>query len=145
MRYEVYRATCPLGRHYVGCTSIGMANRWLAHYGKPPREWSDAEADISDAIKRFGRDSFTLCLLAVAFDEADAAAIETAMIEAHKAYAPHGYNRKKVGGYTRAGGFKHHVTAAVAAGFIGRRKLAVRQPAPLEPLPVKPSCSRSVG
>jgi len=91
--YEVYLAECPEGRRYVGCSKHGAAYRWRTHFGKPPRPWpTDGTADVADAIKRFGREAFTLTVLARVDDPMIAAAIETAMIAHFDCCRPRGYN-----------------------------------------------------
>jgi hypothetical protein len=95
MAYEIYKVTSPAGRSYIGCTRKGAAFRWHQHEGCS-RDWpGDERASIGDAINRYGKESFTLEVLATATSAADASAIETLMMERHRTLRPHGYNRIK--------------------------------------------------
>lgn len=97
--YHLYMATDPEGRSYIGCTYHAPEHRWAGHYSKPPRAWpGDEAAHISDAIKRFGRGAFTLTHLATVFGSAEAAEIETLLIEQHGTMTPRGYNHRARGG-----------------------------------------------
>ena len=91
MPFTIYMVTCPEGRNYVGCTRKTAEARWAGHFRAIARSVSEP-TNISEAIAKFGRDAFTLRVLAVADNAEDAAAIETMMIERYGALRPRGYN-----------------------------------------------------
>ncbi len=92
MAFTIYMAECPRGRRYVGCTSLTADARWRGHESSG-RKWpGDAKAIIGDAINRYGKWRFKLTILATVESVADAAAIETLMIERYDAAQPVGYN-----------------------------------------------------
>lgn len=96
--YQLYKATDPNGRGYIGCTAYWPEKRWATH-SAAPRPWpGDARAQICDAISRFGREAFAVEHLATAFGISDAGEIETLLIEQHGTRHPRGYNRYRGGG-----------------------------------------------
>lgn len=97
-RFQIYIATGPNGKQYVGCTSRSVELRWRDHRYIIPRVWpGEDDADISDAIKRYGADSFTVEHVASATTQPDAWAIERALIVQNETLRPHGYNRNAGG------------------------------------------------
>jgi hypothetical protein len=93
MTFEIYMVECPAGRRYVGCTSKGAEHRWRTHYVATHRRAVDAPEDIAQAIAKYGREAFSLTILASALDAASARTIETAMIAQWGSLFPAGYNR----------------------------------------------------
>lgn len=99
MAFTIYMAECPRGRRYVGCTSRPLEARWAEHIADR-RQWpGDAQATLAVAIARYGKRNFTLSVLAVVENVADAQAIETLMIERYDAAQPAGYNVMRKSSY----------------------------------------------
>lgn len=96
MTFTIYRATCPEGRSYIGCTTKGVEHRWRQH--QPcPRQWPGAEeACIGDGIARFGKAAFTVEVLATTETVENAKILETALIAHFETVGAKGYNRARL-------------------------------------------------
>lgn len=93
MAFTIYKATAPDGRAYVGCTRNSVESRWRGHaVCDLPFGTIRTGDSISQAIGHFGRTNFKLETLATVESPADAAAVETLMIERHGTLAPGGFN-----------------------------------------------------
>jgi group I intron endonuclease len=93
-RFEVYlylvRNTVN-GKGYVGITTQPLHSRWQRHYSNAKTGGAQA---LARAIRKYGKEAFTVKMLAEAPDWDALLVMECAAIEAYSTFAPtgHGYN-----------------------------------------------------
>lgn len=88
MPYLLYKIVNRVnGKAYVGFTKNTLEWRIKAHrYGPNPN------ALIHKAIKKYGKDAFTVETIGTASNRQQAAALERELIAAHNTFMPNGYN-----------------------------------------------------
>lgn len=107
----LYLVTGPTGRQYVGITTKSVDARWTQHSIDAKRgQWKSA---LHEAIRKYGRDAFTVEKLAV-FDSWEAAcAAEVAEIRIRGTFGDGGYNLTRGGdgklGCKHTDEFKSHI------------------------------------
>ena len=114
---EVYCATSPSGKRYVGFTSRGVRKRWAEHVREAHR---GGAAPLHRAIRKYGGRAFTRALLERMATEAGAKRAEQLWIAELGTYGAAGYN-STLGG-EGALGHRHspEVRAKITAAQIGR-------------------------
>ena len=85
---KVYLVWCKASnKGYVGKTVRTLQARWKSHCGKGSGCWA-----LAGAIRKYGKDAFTITALTTGVAERDVAAVERAMVREHRTFAPLGYN-----------------------------------------------------
>lgn len=85
---RIYKINCSAsGKAYIGKTIRTLRERWMAHCSNTGSCWA-----LRGAIKKYGRNAFSIELLADGLADAEAEATEKAMIAQHNTLAPYGYN-----------------------------------------------------
>lgn len=87
--FEVYLITNKVnGKTYVGKTVCGTENRWLEHLYNAKR----GKFPIYNAIRKYGKESFTVTTVYEGISEREINAVEKGLIAQLGTYAPNGYN-----------------------------------------------------
>jgi len=78
-QFIIYRLTSPSGRQYVGLTSQALKERWRQHCMKAS---SGYKHPLAAAIRKYGKDSFTVEIIAVcdSFESACVAEVEAILV-----------------------------------------------------------------
>ncbi len=86
--YSVYLVTAPDGKQYIGCTVKSLRARWTIHvaYSKT------ADYPISQAIRKYGGENFTIQLLKEFITDNEAKHYETLQIKQRRTWHPFGLN-----------------------------------------------------
>ncbi len=87
--FEVYCATSPSGKHYVGYTSRGAEARWVEHVQEAA---AGCPLPFRRAIRKYGAGAFQRRLLERMTTEAGAHRAERLWIKELGAFGPRGYN-----------------------------------------------------
>lgn len=91
---RIYRVTNKVnGKSYIGQTTLTLAQRWACHLTNP------SKAPLGRAIRKYGREAFSLDTLELCADAESLDAAEQRWIEALGTKVPKGYNVRD-GGYS---------------------------------------------
>lgn len=89
--FQAYIVTCQsTGKRYIGITSAGLRRRWHEHVYNAKRQMNPSA--LYAAIRRYGRDDFSIESVCVAASVNDIRAVESALIRQWGTLAPNGYN-----------------------------------------------------
>jgi group I intron endonuclease len=92
LAFSAYLVTCETtGKRYIGITSGDVARRWKDHIYYSRRRRSRASA-LSDAIRKYGPEVFSVLEVCAARSLQDAVAVERILIQQFGTFAPVGYN-----------------------------------------------------
>lgn len=100
----VYKITCLVnGKCYIGITQRNLAKRWQAHINSAEKR--NFQTALAKALRKHGKESFTIQALCVVNARSTACLIEQRMIFVLNTIVPFGYNMTKGGdgGATRTG------------------------------------------
>lgn len=90
--YNVYRVTCVVtNKAYIGITRRSVGTRWSAHCSLAKRR-PNVQTALGKAIRKYGRDNFTVETLTTACDAREATAVERGLIAQYGTLSPRGYN-----------------------------------------------------
>jgi hypothetical protein len=98
--YELYQATGPDGRAYIGATRRGVDVRWREQgsgYGAFDPDAHEGGAAFGCVVQWFGRDGFAVEHIASARGPGNAAALERQLIAERGTLWPTGFNRSAGG------------------------------------------------
>ena len=102
-KFEVYVITSPSGKRYVGLTKAGAKYRWKSHCQRAKRLTSDHP--FHRAIRKYGKETFTLHVYEVTQSEETAKQAEIDFIRAFRTTEKEfGYNISKGGDYDGVSG-----------------------------------------
>lgn len=89
--FLVYIITCERnGKHYIGCTTKRLHERWAGHVADALR--CRKLSALHDAIRVYGSESFTCDVIYEAASKAEMFVVERGLIAMHGTLAPRGYN-----------------------------------------------------
>lgn len=81
-RFNIYKITSPSGKSYIGMTSSPIKERWRLHVNRALKE--NRNHPMCNAIRKYGKDAFTVAHIASAHGVEDAAATEITCISQHE-------------------------------------------------------------
>ncbi len=115
--FEVYCATSPSGKRYVGLTSRGEAFRWAEHRGAAR---SGSDLPLYKAIRKYGAQAFRRTILERMTTEAGAKRAEQLWIKELGTFAPGGYNLTAGGDGMLGHVHTPEARAKISAAQVGR-------------------------
>ena len=87
----IYMLTSPSGKKYVGQTKQRLARRWYQHWSEAYKGSQGCRA-VYSAIRKYGKDSFKVCVLESNVADEDLDWTEDFYIVQQNTLAPNGYN-----------------------------------------------------
>ena len=101
---------------YVGVTTRGVERRWNHGHRQPGGKTRTA---LKDAIRKYGKDAFTVEHVACAWDTESLSDLERILIDQYGTLSPEGYNLK--GGGFIGIVYSDEIRARISAGKVGKK------------------------